>query len=102
MECPPGLEELLKTVFNLSGREIDVLMALCDEELSVQEIAEEIGRDRSTVQRYLDGLRKTGLIERSRNGRKHLYRVDRSELREQVQHELDAWVQAKEQALDEL
>lgn len=102
MECPPDVEELLQAVFALNGREIDVLMILCGEAMTVKELATKLDRDRSTVQRYLDGLRKADLIDRQQQGRKHIYRVDKAGLKEQANNQLDAWMDVKKQALDEL
>lgn len=102
MECSPELEELLEVVFNLSGREIDVLIALCGENLTVEDIAENIGRDRSTVQRYLSGLRKAGLVSVSREGRKHVYSVEKSVLKQQTLDRLDSWVAEKTESVKQM
>lgn len=102
MECPPEIEELLETVFRLNSGEIAVLMELCGSTMSVKDLASALGRDRSTVQRYLDGLRKAGLIDRQREGRKHLYSVSKDEIRDHARDRLHEWVEMKEQALDEL
>lgn len=102
MECSPELEELLEVVFNLSGREIDVLIALCGENLTVEDIAENIGRDRSTVQRYLSGLRKAGLVSVSREGRKHVYSVEKSVLKQQTLDRLDSWVAEKKESVKQM
>lgn len=102
MECSPELEELLEVVFNLSSREIDVLMALCGSDLSVEEISEELDRDRSTVQRYLSGLKKSGLVKVSKDGRKHIYSVDRDSLREEALKQLEIWSENKRDAIEQI
>ncbi len=101
MECSPELEELLKVVFDLNGREIDVLMVLCDGEKTVSDICEHIDLDRSTVQRYLSSLKKTGLVKTSKDGRKHVYSVDRSELRVQLKDNLDSWYEEKKDSIQQ-
>ncbi len=102
MECSPELEELLKVVFNLSGREIDVLMVLCDGEKTVSEICGHVELERSTVQRYLSSLKNTGLVKTSKDGRKHVYSVDRSELREQLEEQLDSWYEEKKDSIQQI
>lgn len=102
MECSPELEELLKVVFDLNGREIDVLMVLCDGEKTVSDICEHIDLDRSTVQRYLSSLKKTGLVKTSKDGRKHVYSVDRSELRVQLKDNLDSWYEEKKDSIQQI
>lgn len=102
MECSHELEELLRTVFNLNSREIDVLMTLCDGEMKVDEMAEQMDLDRSTVQRYVSGLRKTGLISRRKEGRKHVYSVDTDSLKREASQRLEAWVDEKRKAIEDI
>lgn len=102
MECSPELEEILKVVFNLNSREIDILMVLCDEQLKVQEIGDSVGLERSTVQRYLSSLKKTGLVNVSKDGRKHVYDVDREELKDQAHDRLEDWYGEKEEAIRQI
>lgn len=102
MECSPELEEILKVVFNLNSREIDILMVLCDEDLQVEEIADHIGLERSTVQRYLSSLKKTGLVNISKEGRRHVYHVDKQELKSQANDRLEQWYSEKKDAVKQL
>ncbi|MFQ3308569.1 MAG: putative transcriptional regulator [Candidatus Nanohaloarchaea archaeon] len=102
MECSPELEEVLKVVFNLNSREIDILMVLCDCSLMVQDIEAEVGLERSTVQRYLSSLKKTGLVKVSKEGRKHVYEVDKSELKDQAHNRLEEWCDEKDEAINQI
>ncbi len=102
MECSPELEELLRVVFDLNGREIDVLMVLCDGEKTVSDICDHIELERSTVQRYLSSLKKTGLVKTSRDGRKHVYSVNRGELRDQLDESLDSWYEEKKDSIQQI
>lgn len=102
MECSPELEELLKVVFDLNGREIDVLMVLCDGEKTVSDIGDHVDLERSTVQRYLSSLKKTGLVKTSRDGRKHVYSVDRSELSNQLEQSLESWYEEKKDSIQQI
>lgn len=102
MECSPELEEILKVIFNLNSREIDILMVLCDEDLQVEELGDLIGLERSTVQRYLSSLKKTGLVDVSKDGRKHVYAVDKEGLKSQARNRLESWYDEKEQAINQI
>lgn len=107
MKCPYELEEVFQVVFNLSGSEIDVLMHLCDNPGTPKEISESVGKDRSTVQRYLSSLMKTGLINRERvekkgKGRSFRYTVDREALSEKVKDELEEWYEDRKDLIDQI
>ncbi len=102
MECSPELEELLSVVFKLKSRDVDILMELCGEEMTVKELSDSINLDRSTVQRYLSGLKKAGLVKVSRNGREHVYSMDSESLREKASKELDLWMEEKREAIERL
>lgn len=109
MRCPPPLQELLETLYNLSPRETEVLTLLCDGEARIEEIAEELGKDRSTVQRYVSSLRAANLIDRRAvtteggKGRSYVYYVgDTDELKERIRDRLDEWEGQKLEKLDEL
>ncbi|MFB6166912.1 MAG: helix-turn-helix domain-containing protein [Candidatus Nanohaloarchaea archaeon] len=109
MKCPPELTELLKTLYSLSPAESEVFASLCSEEASVEELAERLGKDRSTVQRYLSSLQTAGLITRrpdtspNRKGRKYVYYVpDKEELKVQIKQRLEDWEEDKVSKLEEL
>jgi CRISPR locus-related DNA-binding protein len=102
MECSPDLEELLRVVFKLKSREVDVLMTLCGGEMTVEELSDLLDLDRSTTQNYVSALRKTGLLERSKEGRRHVYSVNSETLRSEAFEKLEAWTQNKRESIREI
>lgn len=109
MKCPGEVKKLLKVLYNLSGSETEVLYYLCDNEAKASEMAEELGKDRSTVQRYLSKLKSTGLLKREsvveegKKGRSYIYTVpDKSEMKEKVHERMDEWEDEKLGVLDEV
>ena len=107
MKCPYELEEVFQVVFNLSGSEIDVLMHLCDSPGTPKEVSADTEKDRSTVQRYLSNLMKTGLVDRERvekegKGRSFRYSVDKEALRENVKEALEDWYEDRKDLIDQI
>lgn len=109
MGCPTEIKQLLKVLYNLSPSETEVMYYLCRNEARTSEIAEDMGKDRSTVQRYLSKLQTTGLIEREsvveegKKGRYYVYSVpDEEELKSKVQERLEEWQEEKMEAFDRL
>ncbi|MFB6190450.1 MAG: ArsR family transcriptional regulator [Candidatus Nanohaloarchaea archaeon] len=109
MECPTEIKQLLKVLYNLSGSETEVMYYLCDNEARASEIADDLGKDRSTVQRYLSKLRSTGLVEREsvveegKRGRYYVYTVpDKQELKNEVRQRMDDWEEDRLKALENL
>lgn len=109
MECPTEIKELLKVLYNLSSAETEVLYFLCDNEARASEIADELGKDRSTVQRYLSTLRTAGLVEResvtgeSKRGRHYIYEVsDKDRLKGKVRNRMDEWRDEKLEVLEQM
>jgi predicted transcriptional regulator len=109
MKCPGEVKELLKVLYGLTGSEAGLLYWLCENEGTASEIAEELDRDRSTVQRYLSRLRSTGLVEREsrvedgKKGRFYVYQVsDKDELRDKVEERLEDWEADKLEALRQM
>ncbi|WP_414838134.1 helix-turn-helix domain-containing protein [Candidatus Nanosalina sp. VS9-1] len=109
MECPTEIKQLLKVLYNLSSSETEVLYFLCDAEARASEIAEKLGKDRSTVQRYLSKLRTTGLVEREskveegKRGRYYVYSVpDKDKMKHKIRERMDEWEDEKLQVLDEI
>lgn len=105
-ECPPELEELLKTLYNFSPQEATVLTYLCENEARIADIAEELGKDRSTVQRYISSLQAANLVSRRSvttekgKGRYFVYAVDKEEMKQKVQERLESWAEEKRQAIE--
>ena len=109
MECPSEIRRLMKVLYNLSASEAEVLYYLCADDARASVIAEELGKDRSTVQRYLSKLHSTGLVEREssveegKRGRYYIYSVpDKEEMKEKVRDKLNEWENEKIDVLEEL
>ncbi len=74
-------------------------------DLLVEEVAKNVGRDRTSVQKALNDLVMIGLATRrrveSRRGRKYIYRsVDTHALRKKLREELDAYYGAMKAQID--
>lgn len=109
MKCPTEIKQLLKVLYNLSSSETEVLYYLCKEEAEASEIAEDIGKDRSTVQRYLSKLQSTGLVQREsvvekgKRGRSYVYSVpDKDEMKEKITERMDEWKYEKLDVLKDM
>jgi len=109
MECPTEIKKLLKVLYNLSSSETEVLYYLCDQEADASKIAEDIGKDRSTVQRYLSKLQSTGLLKREsvveegKRGRSYVYKVpDKEKMKETIIERMNEWEEEKIQVLEEI
>ena len=103
------MKQLLKVLYNLSGSETQVMYYLCDSESRASEIAEELGKDRSTVQRYLSKLRSTGLITREsrvdegKKGRYYVYSVaDKQAMKQDVKERMEEWRKDKIEVLESI
>jgi len=109
MKCPREIKDLLKVLYNLSPSETEVMYYLCDNEARASDIGEELGKDRSTVQRYLSKLRSAGLVEREsvveegKKGRFYVYTVrDKEDLKQKIENRLDTWKDEKLEVLEEI
>ena len=109
MQCPGEMKELLKVLYNLSGSESEVMYYLCNNEARATEIAEELGKDRSTVQRYLSKLQSTGLVQREskvekgKKGRYYIYRIkDKKQMKEEVKQRMKQWEKEKMEVLEDI
>lgn len=109
MQCPGEIKELLKVLYNLSGSETEVMYYLCDEEARASEIADDLGKDRSTIQRYLSTLRTAGLVEREsavkegKRGRYYVYSVpDKEELKSKIRERMEEWEKERLEVLEDL
>ena len=104
----PDLDDVLTCVFNLQRHEARTYETLLDYPGStVEELAKELDRDRSNVNRSLSTLRENGLAERKRrllDGGGHVYQYDPtplSEARELMHDTLDAWAEYVHERIDE-
>jgi len=105
----PHLETLLQTVFDMSGTELDVCLCVMEGgELTVTELAEQIGYDRSVVARHLNHLADLGVVEKRRRirpegGHVYVYTPQPPEIvRERLRGEFLSWVRLATAQLGDL
>ncbi|MFT4947055.1 MAG: putative transcriptional regulator [Natronomonas sp.] len=104
----PQLREVLACVFNIQQHEAKTYETLLDHPGStVEELATELDRDRSNVNRSLSTLREKGLATRERrllDGGGHVYQYSPTplpEARELMHETLDAWAEYVHDRIDE-
>lgn len=97
-ESEPSFEEILACVFDLGLHEVRTYEALLGQPAStVEELAAELERDRSSVNRSLSTLREKGLTDRTRyllDSGGHVYQYTATDIEQTrgLMHEtLDAW-----------
>lgn len=89
--------DLLCCAFGLRNTELDVYFSLISGLRTVEEVAEKIGKDRSTIQRVLNGLHEKGLVIREskkipRGGYFYEYHAEASDtIRDQILAQLEEW-----------
>lgn len=67
----PELDELLRFVFDMSPSELDVCLCVMEAgETTTDQVADELGVDRSLVSRHLNHLAALGVLEKRRRIRK--------------------------------
>ncbi|MGM0606153.1 MAG: helix-turn-helix domain-containing protein [Halobacteriota archaeon] len=99
LECFHGLKLLDKECFQVLVR--------YDEPLTVDEIAEEVDRERSTTYRSIQRLLKAGLVEKDQlnyeqGGYYHVYHATESDaVTDEMQNMLNAWYAKMGQLLQE-
>jgi predicted transcriptional regulator len=105
----PSLETLLQTVFDMSGTELDVCLCVMEGgELTVTELAEQIGYDRSVVARHLNHLADLGVVEKRRRirpegGHVYVYTPQPPDVvRERLRGEFLSWVRLATAQLGDL
>lgn len=92
--------DLLCCAFGLRNNELDVYFSLVSGPKTVEQIAERIGKDRSTVQRVLNKLHSKGLARRQsrpieRGGYFFEYSAASTEIvREEILARLEDWYKA--------
>lgn len=65
--CPPSLDDVLRTVFDMSETELDVCLCVVEGgEQTVNELAKAVDYDRSVVARHLNHLVELGVLEKRR------------------------------------
>lgn len=90
------IDQVLRCAFGLSNPEFRVLKTLLSRgELSVEEIAKAMGKDRTTVQRAIPGLVKKGLVKRRQYNLEtggyqyHYLPQDRDAIKARIQEQYD-------------
>ncbi|WP_256685538.1 helix-turn-helix domain-containing protein [Halococcus qingdaonensis] len=108
LDSEPGFAEVMICVFGIQRHETRTYRTLCDRPKStVAELAEELDRDRSNVNRSLSTLREKGLAERGRrllDGGGHVYQYTATPLPEakELMHDtLDEWTAYVHSRIDE-
>ena len=108
LDSEPGFEEVMVCVFGIQRHETKTYQVLCDRPGStVEELAAELERDRSNVNRSLSTLREKGLAERGRrllDGGGHVYQYTATPLPEakELMHDtLDEWTAYVHSRIDE-
>jgi predicted transcriptional regulator len=104
----PGLQDVLACVFGIQRHEARTYEVLLDNPGStVEELAAELDRDRSNVNRSLSTLREKGLADRQRrllDGGGHVYQYSPTpldEARELMHETLDEWTAYVHGRIDE-
>ena len=99
--------DLLCCAFGLRSSELDVYFSLISGPKTVEQIAERISKDRSTVQRVLNKLHSKGLAKRDthkiqRGGYFYEYSAEETEIvRDQILVQLEEWYRATKSFLIE-
>ena len=91
------VEDLMRCILGLREIEIRIYFELLDmKEATVLELAERVGRDRTTVQKALRSLMNCGLVEREKitekSGFKYVYKpVEFKDVKAKMEELLDDW-----------
>ncbi|MFB6204561.1 MAG: helix-turn-helix domain-containing protein [Candidatus Nanohaloarchaea archaeon] len=97
--------EIIFDVFDLNSLQKDVFEELRDSQLTVQELADQVDRNRSTVQRALQDMLDKDLVMREGKTDKTVYYVYTTlpidELREIASQALDSWYEEVQKRLDQ-
>jgi len=108
LDDEPGFEDVLTCVFNIQRHEARTYLVLLEHpESTVAELAEDLDRDRSNVNRSLSTLREKGLATRERrllDGGGHVYQYTATpleEARELMHQTLDEWAAYVHERIDE-
>ncbi len=108
LDGEPELSEVLSCIFGIQTHEARTYEVLVENPGStVEELAAELERDRSNVNRSLSTLREKGLATRERrllDGGGHIYQYSATpldEARERMHEALDTWTTAVRERIDE-
>ncbi|MCJ7450378.1 MAG: ArsR family transcriptional regulator [Candidatus Nanohaloarchaeota archaeon QJJ-9] len=106
--CPQDLKDLLKALYGFSSQEVETLNSLCGEERRVEELADRLEKDRSTVQRYLSSLKAANLVERKSKvnkggkGRFYIYKAEYSRVKKVIEARFQRWEKEKLESLESM
>ena len=107
LDDEPGLDEVMACVFGVQEHEVRTYRTLLDNPAStVAELADELDRDRSNVNRSLSTLREKNLASRERRlleGGGHVYQYSATPIEEarDLMHEtLDEWAAYVHERID--
>lgn len=95
-----GREDLLSSVFRLTDTEAKTYFTLVEKSLNVQQLAERLGKDRSTSQKILRRLVSEGLAQRVRElhpngGMKYIYQAaDFRDVKSKMAAAAESWLKA--------
>lgn len=99
-----GEKQIVYDVFDLNDLQRDIFHSLENSKLTVQEIADEVGRNRSTVQRALQEMLDKDLLMREGKTDKTVYYVytalPMDEIRDITSDALEAWHQKVQEKLN--
>ncbi len=108
-KCGQHLKCTLKCALDMSCFEMDVYVELLKRSpISVDDLAEVLGKDKSTVYKALQNLLEKGFVKREYRilrggGYKYLYKpVPFEEFRKEMMKSIDSWVKELVNFLDEL
>jgi predicted transcriptional regulator len=108
LDSEPGFEEVLRCVFGIQDHEARLYLELLDApDSTVAELADEVDRDRSNVNRALSTLLDKELASRRRRlldsgGHVYQYRATPPEDAREMMHEtLDEWTAYVHEKIDE-
>ena len=107
--CDERIRSLFQTIYEFSEPELKILLFLCRSGgVRVRDISAALGKDRSTVQRALSKLVRSGLVRREprcckkpKKGRYFVYSVvESSEVRGVLRERLGEWYQERLSAIE--
>ena len=108
LDSEPGFEEVLRCVFGIQQHEARLYLELLEApDSTVAELAEQVDRDRSNVNRGLTTLLEKDLVSRRRRlldsgGHVYQYRATPPEEARELMHEtLEEWVAYVHERIDE-
>lgn len=102
-------QDLVQCAYSLNSFEVEVYERLLETgPINANELADRMGRDRSTVYRALQKMMSCGMVLREtrsipRGGYYHLYKaIGRKELKRKLKACVDDWYRRMQRALEEL